>query len=103
MQQDSDETPLIWRSAIKRRTAMRLQLFAPERDRDFFVVATQNYLAVFNSLDRDLINLSAELKAEDLTFRHGLAIDDRKASCAFDSDAGDEERPWRNLALVGSA
>jgi hypothetical protein len=46
------------------------QLFPSQRDGDFFVVAAKNYLAVFNPLDRDLINLSAELEAELLAFSH---------------------------------
>lgn len=46
------------------------QLFSPQRDDDFFVVTAKNYLAVFNPLDRDLINLSAELEAKLLAFSH---------------------------------
>src|SRR5207302_35108 len=58
-------------------------LFAAKRNDDLFVAAFKNYPAIFNSLDRNLVNLSADLEAELLTFRHGLAMDDRETPGAI--------------------
>src|SRR5207302_9569025 len=73
------------------------------RNDDLFVAAFKNYPAIFNSLDRNLVNLSADLEAELLTFRHGLAIDDRETRGAIERDGGDEKCARWNFTLVGSA
>src|SRR5438309_9234536 len=61
------------------RAEMRGDLFTPKRHDDLFVAASKNYPTVFNSFDRDLINLGADLQAKLLAFRHRFAVDDREA------------------------
>jgi len=63
----------------------------------------QNYLAVLDSLDHDLVNLSADLEAELLTFLHRFAINDGKMRAAIDRDSANDECAGRNFALIGSA
>ena len=79
------------------------RLSTPQRHHDLFVVARQNYLAVLDSLDHDLVNLSADLEAELLTFLHRFAIDDGKMRAAIDRDRANDECAGRNFALIGSA
>src|SRR5438477_11462247 len=81
---------------------MRL-LFAAKRDDDLFVAASKDYPTILNSLDRDLVNLSADLQAKLLAFRHRLAVDDREARGAIERDGADEECARRNFTLVCSA
>src|SRR5438105_15289841 len=85
------------------RPLPRLRLLAAKRNDDLFVAAFKNYPAIFNSLDRNLVNLSADLEAALLTFRHGLAIDDRETRGAIERDGGDEKCARWNFTLVGSA
>src|SRR5260370_3103320 len=77
-------------------------LFAPQRHHDLLVVARQNYLAILDSLDHDLVNLSADLEAELLTFLHRFAIDDGKMRAAIDRDSANDECAGLNFALIGS-
>src|SRR5438067_2487867 len=86
----------------ERRTRVG-NLFPPQRHHDLFVVARQNYLAILDSLDHDLVNLSADLEAELLTFLHRFAIDDGKMRAAIDRDSANDECAGRNFALIGSA
>lgn len=78
-------------------------LFPPQRHHNLLVVARQNYLAVLDSLDHDLVNLSADLEAELLTFLHRFAINDGKMRAAIDRDSANDECAGRNFALIGSA
>src|SRR5947207_16018287 len=86
----------------ERRTRVG-NLFPPQRHHDLFVVARQNYLAILDSLDHDLVNLSADLEAELLAFLHRFAIDDRKMRGAIDRDRANDECAGWNFALTGSA
>src|SRR5437762_677542 len=81
--------------------ARRLQLFAAQRNYDLGIAATENYPAIFDSLDGDLIDLRAQLKPELLAFAHGFAVDDGKTGCSVEGDAGDEKSARRNIAQVG--
>src|SRR2546430_1326780 len=93
--------PILKRPTL--RIAKRLHLFATKRDDDLFVATAENYAAIFDPLDRDLINLGADLKSECLTFRHGFTIDDREVRGAVERDGADNKCARRNFALVGSA
>src|SRR3954466_16128857 len=85
------------------RDATRRQLFAPERDDDLFVAAPEDDAAVFDSLDRHLVDLRPDLQTELLTFGHCLAVDDREFGVAIERDRTDKERSLRNFTLVGSS
>src|SRR5207253_5620741 len=76
---------------------------APERHDDFFVAASENYPAVLDSPDSDLINLGTDLQPKLLAFRHRFAVDDGVPRGAVERNGGDDERTGRNFALVGSA
>lgn len=97
MQQDSDE---IRDGLAVVDLAKRRQLFATQRDDDFLVLATEDHAAVFDSLDRNMINLGADLETELLPFRHRFAVDDRKMGGAIESDAGDKESAGRNWTFA---
>src|ERR1700736_1242432 len=78
-------------------------LFAAKRHHDLFIVASQDHSAILNSLDRDLIDLSAYLETKLLAFLHRFAIDDGNPRPAIDRDGADEERAGRNFTLIRSA
>src|SRR5260370_15362589 len=78
------------------------RLSTPQRHHDLFVVARQNYLAVLDSLDHDLVNLCTDLEAELLTFLHRFAIDDGKMRAAIDRDRANDECSAPNFALFCS-
>ena len=82
---------------------MRGRLFSAERHYDLFVVTSKDYPAILDSLDGDLINLSANLQTKLLAFLHRFAIDDRVMRGAVEGDGADEECSRRNFALIGSA
>ena len=50
--------------------AARRWLFSAKRHHDLFVAASEDYPAVFDSFDRDLIDLSANLETKLLAFAH---------------------------------
>ena len=106
----AESTPAFAKATARQASVGRLcaageyaPLFAAKRNDDLFVAAFKNYPAILNSLDRNLVNLSADLEAELLTFRHGLAIDDRETRGATERDRGDEKCARWNFTLVGSA
>ena len=53
-----------------------IHLFSPKRHHNLFVAASEDYPAILNSLDRDLVNLSPDLEAEllALTNTHPIAV-----------------------------
>jgi len=78
-------------------------LFPAKWNDNLFVAASENYPAIFNSFDRDLVNLGTDLETKLLAFAHRFAIDNRKAGSAIERDRGDNESACRNFALVRSA
>src|SRR3954453_2610637 len=73
------------------------QLAAPQRHRDFLIATRENYLAILDRLDGDLIGLVSDLQSEDLSFVHHLAVDDRIAAGRIDGDRANQECRWRNF------
>ncbi len=78
-------------------------LFPAKRHHDFFVAASEDYPAIFDSLDRDLIDLSANLKTKLLAFAHRFAVDDGKAGGAIERNGADDECAGWNFTLIASA
>src|SRR5438270_7582333 len=78
-------------------------LFPAKWNDNLFVAASENNAAIFDSLDRDLIDLSANLETKLLAFPHGFAVDNRKAGGAIERDGADDECAGWNFALIGSA
>src|SRR5437660_1293146 len=78
-------------------------LFPAKWNDNLFVAASENNAAIFDSLDRDLIDLSANLETKLLAFAHRFAVDNRKASGAIERNGTDYECTGRNFALIGSA
>src|SRR5205085_5947549 len=64
---------------------------------------SEDYPAIFDFFDRDLIDLGADLQAKLLAFRHRFAVDNRKAGGAVERDGANHERAGRNFTLIGSA
>ena|SRR5437870_10654579 len=85
------------------RGAVDPPLFAAKGDHDLFVAASENYPAIFDSLDHDLIDLRADLEAKLLAFGHRFAVDDRETSSAVERDGADEKCARRNFTLISSA
>jgi hypothetical protein len=79
------------------------RLFPAKGHHDFFVAASENYPAILNSLDRDLIDLSANLKTKLLAFAHRFAVDNGKAGGAIERNGADDECAGWNFTLIRSA
>src|SRR4029077_4953596 len=70
----------------------RNELFPAQRDDDFLLSSNKDHVAVFDSLDRDLMNGTADLQSELLTFAHYPAIDDGVTIFRIENNCRNDER-----------
>src|SRR5438105_14207987 len=84
------------------RGAVGPHLLAAKGDHDLFVAASENYPAIFDSLDHDLIDLRADLEAKLLAFGHRFAVDDREPSSAVEREGADESCARRHCTLLSA-
>src|SRR5437764_10308838 len=72
------------------------RLFPAQRHHNFLVASDQDNVAVFDRLDRYLMNGAADLQSELLTFAHDSAIDDGVTSFRIENDCRNDEGRSRN-------
>ena len=65
----------------------RKGLFPTQCDDDFLLSANKDHVAVFDRLDRDLMNSAADLQSELLAFTHYSAIDDGVTAFRIENNA----------------
>src|SRR5436190_21903568 len=72
------------------------KLFPTQRHADFLIVPKKNDMAILNRLNRNLIDLIAQLQSKLLALSHRSAIDDSVALFGIECDRGNDKRRWGN-------
>src|SRR3954452_11914461 len=72
------------------------KLFPTQRHADFLIVPKKNDMAVLNRLNRNLIDLIAQLQSKLLALSHRSAIDDSVVLFGIECDRGNNKRRWGN-------
>src|SRR5438034_10116816 len=87
------DEPDIWRAfgANAILKAASEELFPAQRDDDFLLSSNQDHVAVFNTLDRNLMNSAADLQPELLAFAHYSAVDDGVTTFWIENNTGNDE------------